>query len=389
MKKVRITVKRIARYDDLMAEYENPIEHACSMQLGQCFVCNGWERPAGFCGSAWDTVSPFVMTLAHGGEDFYDGWMKNPRSAMISCNDGFRPVSFLLETMDENAEAQSSGSAEAAREESKMEHTADERDLRLLENDPYTFSVLRQIIGADCQLLLTDHKRLILCYSCPPYPVWIWTPDDASEEEMERAWQLAARNHLLDGTHSFNLKYGLADYFIRRSAASGKKLTVSVNLFAYDCQNPISPSEQTDGGLYRCTEQDVEALAEWMDRFHRAVGIDLRDMAHYQQNAAALIQAGQVFFWKNAVGNTVACCKCGLNGATAHIGLVYTRPEYRRKHYAQNLVYQVTMLAKNAGFTPMLYTDADYAASNACYEKIGYVLRGRLCTLSFEHKSEA
>ena len=47
------------------------------------------------------------------------------------------------------------------------------------------------------------------------------------------------------------------------------------------------------------------------------------------------------------------------------------------------------MLAKNAGFTPMLYTDADYAASNACYEKIGYVLRGRLCTLSFEHKSEA
>ena len=68
---------------------------------------------------------------------------------------------------------------------------------------------------------------------------------------------------------------------------------------------------------------------------------------------------------------------------------MYTRPEYRRKHYAQNLVYQVTMLAKNAGFTPMLYTDADYAASNACYEKIGYVLRGRLCTLSFEHKSEA
>ena len=24
-------------------------------------------------------------------------------SAMISCNDGFRPVSFLLETMDEDA----------------------------------------------------------------------------------------------------------------------------------------------------------------------------------------------------------------------------------------------------------------------------------------------
>ena len=104
MRKVRITVKRIARYDDLIEQYENPIEHACSMQLGQTFICNGWERPAGFCDSAWETVSPFVMTLAHGGENFYDGWMKDPGSAMISCNDGFRPVSFLIEALDEKAE---------------------------------------------------------------------------------------------------------------------------------------------------------------------------------------------------------------------------------------------------------------------------------------------
>ncbi len=55
--------------------------------------------------------------------------------------------------------------------------------------------------------------------------------------------------------------------------------------------------------------------------------------------------------------------------------------EERRKHYAEHLVYQVTVIAKNAGYIPMLYTDADYAASNACYEKIGYVLRGKLCTI--------
>ena len=29
----------------------------------------------------------------------------------------------------------------------------------------------------------------------------------------------------------------------------------------------------------------------------------------------------------------------------------------------------------------MLYTDADYKASNACYEKIGFILRGKLCTI--------
>ncbi len=104
MKKVRITVKRITCYEDLMAEYENPMEHACDMRLGQSFVANGWEKPEGFCDSAWETVSPFVMALACGAENFYDGWMKNPRSAMLSCNDGFRPVSFLLETMEEEAD---------------------------------------------------------------------------------------------------------------------------------------------------------------------------------------------------------------------------------------------------------------------------------------------
>ena len=101
MKKVRITVMRTARYDDLIEQYENPIEHACDMREGQFFIANGWQRPEGFCDSAWETISPFVMTLAHGGEDFYDGWMKNKKSAMLSCNDGFRPVSFLVEALDE------------------------------------------------------------------------------------------------------------------------------------------------------------------------------------------------------------------------------------------------------------------------------------------------
>ena len=104
MKKVRITVMRKASYPDLMARYENPIEHACDVEEGQVFIANGWRKPDGFCDSAWDSVSPFVMTLAHGGANLYDGWMKNPRSAMISCNDGFRPVSFLLEALDEDAD---------------------------------------------------------------------------------------------------------------------------------------------------------------------------------------------------------------------------------------------------------------------------------------------
>ena len=99
MKNVKITVMRVACYEDLMEKYENPIEHACEMKEGQSFVAYEGKKPDGFCDSAWETISPFVFALANEAKNFYDGWMKNEESALISCNDGFRPVSFLLETI--------------------------------------------------------------------------------------------------------------------------------------------------------------------------------------------------------------------------------------------------------------------------------------------------
>ncbi len=100
MRKVRITAVRKADYKDLQALYENPIEHTCDVKQGQWWISSNGEKPVGFCDSAWSSIEYFVKTLVSGGGNFYDGWMKNPASALISCNDGFRPVSFLLEALE-------------------------------------------------------------------------------------------------------------------------------------------------------------------------------------------------------------------------------------------------------------------------------------------------
>ncbi len=100
MKKVRITAVRKTEYKDLMERYENKIEHTCDVQEGMTWTSVNGEKPDGLCGEAWKSMQEFVETLANGGGDFFDGWMKNKHSAMISCNDGFRPVSFLIETID-------------------------------------------------------------------------------------------------------------------------------------------------------------------------------------------------------------------------------------------------------------------------------------------------
>ena len=101
MKKCKITVMRKALYPDLMEKYENPIEHACDVEEGQVFLSENGQKPAGLCDSAWESMAYFVKELSEGGGNFYDGWMKKPHSAMISCNDGFRPVSFLIEVVEE------------------------------------------------------------------------------------------------------------------------------------------------------------------------------------------------------------------------------------------------------------------------------------------------
>lgn len=100
---VRITAIRCADYPDLQALYENPIEHTCDVVEGQQWTSYDGERPPTLCPSAWDSMKWFVKELAEGRGNFYDGWMRNPYSALISCNDGFRPVSFLLERQDDTS----------------------------------------------------------------------------------------------------------------------------------------------------------------------------------------------------------------------------------------------------------------------------------------------
>lgn len=97
---IKIQALRKTCYPDLMALYENPIDHPCDAEEGQVWYSKNGEKPEGFCPSAWETLSPFVAELTRGGGNFYDGWMKNPRSALLSCNDGFRPVSFYVEVVE-------------------------------------------------------------------------------------------------------------------------------------------------------------------------------------------------------------------------------------------------------------------------------------------------
>ena len=262
-----------------------------------------------------------------------------------------------------------------------MDHFVDERDYRLLDGDRFTFFVLRRIVGGGCRLLLSDHKDLILCYSCPPFPVWLWTPDEAPDGVYEKAYLLLSQHGLLETGYKLNVKYGLAEYLLKRGAEEGKNISLYRNMCAYECPEPVEPAHKADGGICRCTGADIEELAEFRMMFQKETGVEHLDATACRQSAENDVASGNIYFWQDENGRHTASCKYAAEGEIASLGMVFTRPEQRRRHYAQNLVYAVTSIAKNAGYRPMLYTNGDYTPSNACYQKIGYILRGRLCTL--------
>ncbi|MCR5062307.1 MAG: hypothetical protein K6A89_03405 [Treponema sp.] len=264
-----------------------------------------------------------------------------------------------------------------------MDNFIDERDFKILESDRYTFFVLTRIMTRNCELLLSDHSRMIICYSQSPFPVWIWTADNLTPQEMETVYKISDEHGFLDGKHGINMKYELAEYFIKRAADEGKKLSILKNMFAYDCPKPVDEAvlTKTDGEIHLCTMDDLDALTDFKESFHTELQLDLTDRAGYRKDSQALIEDGHTYLWKNADGKFVASCDFRVTNNMASLSLVFTLTDFRRKHYAENLVYQVTKEAAKLGYLPMLYTDADYAASNACYVKIGYILRGKLCTI--------
>ena len=263
-----------------------------------------------------------------------------------------------------------------------MDSFVNEKDFDLLARDPYTFAVLDRILREDCDLILADHRGLIMCHSEAPYPVWIWTPDECPEDLREKAWKLAEEYRPLSDGYRINMKHDLAAFFMKKAEQTGRKARYRMQLFAYDCPCPVAPDQAADGSLYRCTSEDLEEAADLMALFYPEIGEHVPPRERIVEKAREHIEKNEFFFWKDAEGKAVACCSYRLHRGLASLGSVFTRPEYRRKHYAQHLVYEVTRFVKELGYMPMLYTDADYQASNACYEKIGYILRGRLCTIA-------
>ena len=102
MKKVRITILKTTFQQELADEYGIDGLTVCPlMEEGQVFYAD-YAKPDGFCDEAWKAIYQYVFALAHGADEiwYFGDWIKKPGVAIVSCNDGLRPVIMKLEATD-------------------------------------------------------------------------------------------------------------------------------------------------------------------------------------------------------------------------------------------------------------------------------------------------
>lgn len=96
-KRVKITVVKKIFNSELADSYtHNPSEwHECThFNVGDEFITSldaPWEMPKGFCGWAWADIQKLVYGIARDGQNCF----------VTCCTDGYRPVFFALEKLDD------------------------------------------------------------------------------------------------------------------------------------------------------------------------------------------------------------------------------------------------------------------------------------------------
>jgi len=103
--KAKITVLKTTFHQDLVDEYI--ADEAFKKQFGTCFIfeegqtflSEGWpSMPEGFCERAWPDIRHEVAMVMYGASI---PWIENAGFTISCCNDGLRPVIFLIERVED------------------------------------------------------------------------------------------------------------------------------------------------------------------------------------------------------------------------------------------------------------------------------------------------
>ncbi len=257
----------------------------------------------------------------------------------------------------------------------RYENQKDIIDLNMFKGDELPFSVLITTVNTGVECVFTDHKSIVISYSCAPYPVWVWCRPDIDDEGLLKIAACLKGAFPLEKGFEYNLSCDLFER-LRRFDPAFDGMQIKLDMIIMQCtQLQYVPDEKTDGHRRLAAERDFDFIVQCGLDFEReAEGKEIA-VEIAAQRARRAIDSGRFWIWENGDGCPVATASCDDFG---RIGSVYTLPAHRRKGYAYHLVGQLAESALQKGIQPFLYANGNYPNSCGCYRKIGFEQIGRI-----------
>lgn len=242
-----------------------------------------------------------------------------------------------------------------------------------------SFALLHQIVKGDNPYIVTDNENYFLARTKEGYPTWVWTSNNINEEKIKEV-KSVMESFLTDNEKdAFTCKKSF--YHILKADNFKVLNSDYYEMGSYYCPSTVEP-RKSDGKVRLATSDDIDTLAKYnMWDLKEIENIDITYEESYK-SIVDLVDKKIFYVWVDDNDKIVCTAVLKTNDKFARINHVYTPVESRCKGYAKNLIYVLTQKAIDEGFTPVLYTDYNYPASNKAYKAVGYIDTGVLINFS-------
>ena len=260
-----------------------------------------------------------------------------------------------------------------------LKNTSNSKLLKFVEGN-ITYFVLHRILQNDCTDIFTNNESVIICYSNPPYPIWVWCKDANNENDIISIPQCLKTNYPLEEGYNIITSYEVLKQ-LKKFDSYFENVSLKMELLSHQLTELNELNRSCDGYAELAKIDDLEEIAcMFKDMSYEMEGF-VFSLEKCKEKALSFINLNQLYTWKNQNNEIVALASKKIEGNYGSIASVYTLPKERRKGYAINLVYIVSKELLSNKITPILYTNGSYVASNECYKKIGFKQVGRICNL--------
>lgn len=233
------------------------------------------------------------------------------------------------------------------------------------------FYILGKISASDESALYSDLDSYLIGQSAKKLPIWIWSKENISKDKLfELKKDLdklleKGQNKITSKKELYELlnnDYNLDDYF---------------EMGYLSCDKVIKPDNK-NGIFVRPNYSDVITLANyWIANEKEMDKLEI-SMNDAIEEAQSWIDSKTFYVLKDNTGKIVCMAGYSLLDDIAKITHVYTPPEERGKGYCKSLIYSLTKKLLEEKYTPMLYTNYNYPASNKSYKGVGFEDKGIL-----------